>query len=725
MKKSNLFTVIFVLVVVLAIAIPLLLNRKAKEDEGHVIEGRVEDVDVITHFDSSMVGKIYRMGTKIEDYSKNIRYLPQIGYPYDELFDEPVTYAQVLPVPSPSPSEPSYYDEEYYLQNRIQMEFSSEGNDRELYLGQYDCQEAGVSAIEEGVEFPATCYDSPRYYFSEQYWDLIYWKVSSVTEDTVEFVPEMATKDYFQWFQTGGGGSANYVLEKGMFIRRLHPDYGSNCKTRHIEYYDRNGNKLGEFYEDYYGVAMPGYTTSDFIGLDYDIERWDASCPILDDYHWNTSNLNCGCILTESRKVKVTLNNNSSFGFVTVKTEDDVNLVREPYLDSGGDTINVHVNPKKDNYRVVVEIVDGSGNSVEFEQDGNDYSFVMPNKDVTINVSYYSLYKITVNTPTGTESWDINIDDLNAVLAGESVVYTVTPKYGYELVSVNVVGNNSAVSVTKTGDNEYSFTMPYKDVTITPVFAKVKNSVTIVENEHTEDYDINVSDMSAVEYGKSVVVSITPKEGYELVGLVIQDEDDGTVSYQNTNNPNEVRFTMPAKDVIITPSYEKVKNSVTIVENDHTEDYDVNVDNMSAVEYDKTVIVSLTPEEGYELVGLTIEDEEGGPVPYQNTDNPNEVQFTMPDKDVVITPTYQLISNDPTPDDPTPDDPTPDDPSGGEVSPSIEPSPSPEEENIDAVPDTAEFKTRILQLVGFVLILINVVYVGTFFRKKYFRRKYR
>ncbi len=162
-----------------------------------------------------------------------------------------------------------------------------------------------------------------------------------------------------------------------------------------------------------------------------------------------------------------------------------------------------------------------------------------------------------------------------------------------------------------------------------------------IENK-TEDFNVNINDMSQVEYNEEVSFKVTPIKGYKVTDLKIIDSDNNEIDYEMIDNRN-YKFIMPASDVTIMPSYEKVKNSVTVVDNKNTKELIIEVNDSKAVMYEDTVRFRVTPEEGYEVDKIDITDEEKNKIKYKNTTVKNEYEFKMPDTDVTIDPTYRKI----------------------------------------------------------------------------------
>lgn len=120
-----------------------------------------------------------------------------------------------------------------------------------------------------------------------------------------------------------------------------------------------------------------------------------------------------------------------------------------------------------------IEAVTVNSESVTLGEHG-DYTFTMPNKDVTISATFKKKqYSVT------TEGSNVTFGGLDEKYTwGDKVEFTVTPDKWYSVKSV--YANNETVAVTKVEGTEYtySFTMPQGDVVITAVTERPNFTVT-------------------------------------------------------------------------------------------------------------------------------------------------------------------------------------------------------------------------------------------------------
>lgn len=142
-----------------------------------------------------------------------------------------------------------------------------------------------------------------------------------------------------------------------------------------------------------------------------------------------------------------------------------------------------------------------------------DGKFEMP-KDfgVIVTATFLPLYDVTVTTPTnGTVT-----SDLSTAVEDQTVTLTVTPAEKARLKSLSVYKTgepSTTVPVTQNTDN-YTFTMPDYDVTVTALFEKI----------YTVSFDMNghgtaiTSLTEVVEGTKITLPTPAPVSGYEFKG---------------------------------------------------------------------------------------------------------------------------------------------------------------------------------------------------------------
>ncbi|MBQ7098533.1 MAG: S-layer homology domain-containing protein [Oscillospiraceae bacterium] len=129
-----------------------------------------------------------------------------------------------------------------------------------------------------------------------------------------------------------------------------------------------------------------------------------------------------------------------------------------------GDTVTVTCKPD-DNYRVYS--ITGAEGIVD--NGDNTYSFTMPGKAVTINVTFKTIYNpvsLTVETGLGGTA----AVDVETAKAGDTVTLTCQPEEGYRVAQITGVDG-----LVDNGDNTYTFTMPDDPVDLKVLFLRNEN----------------------------------------------------------------------------------------------------------------------------------------------------------------------------------------------------------------------------------------------------------
>ena len=208
-----------------------------------------------------------------------------------------------------------------------------------------------------------------------------------------------------------------------------------------------------------------------------------------------------------------------------------------------------------------------------------------------------------------------------------------TPAYGYYLKALKLNGN----SVTFSG-NTYSFQIT-EDTTITAEFSDslyVKTyysswSGTVVTYDRYWDRE------TEFDYGDTVYVEITPKDGYTIDKIYITDSVTGkSVSYnESSTEKNVYYFTMPEHPVLVKVEF-KEGYSITVADTKYGK---ITVSEKNADEDDR-ITITVEPDYGYQLTWLSIKAKDGTKVSYSEGYTKNTYYFYMPDQDVTIYATF-------------------------------------------------------------------------------------
>ena len=237
------------------------------------------------------------------------------------------------------------------------------------------------------------------------------------------------------------------------------------------------------------------------------------------------------------------------------------------------------------------------------EGGGGTFTFTMPEKSVTLTVSFQRLYSITTATDLGIENGTISFPE--KAYNTQEVTITAKPNAGYELesVSVNGVDRDYTATVTVSG-NEAKFIMPNFAVIINGVtFKPVAVEPTYSVNCQVTDGGgtIHVNDNQAFHAGETVNVYVSADPGYQLKSMYAIGDDSENLWTENITNTHS--FTMPGCNVTVYATFDKVADTYTIGTN-VTGKGTVNVSPASTAAAGDWVTVTATPAEGYKLALL-------------------------------------------------------------------------------------------------------------------------
>lgn len=188
-------------------------------------------------------------------------------------------------------------------------------------------------------------------------------------------------------------------------------------------------------------------------------------------------------------------------------------------------------------------------------------------KDYIVTVTFAeTIYDVIITTP---ENGTVTIDDADGVVDhGGSTTVTVVADdaNGYEVGSVSVNG----VPVELDADGKFTISDIKEDKTITATFVLKKYSVTVADAENG-----SVStDVSQVEHGGNVNVTITPNTGYsvgtvkvngvEVSSLNEEADDKVTFTISGVTGAQSIEVTFIANEVVSSAITELFNNTDAI-----------------------------------------------------------------------------------------------------------------------------------------------------------------
>lgn len=272
--------------------------------------------------------------------------------------------------------------------------------------------------------------------------------------------------------------------------------------------------------------------------------------------------------------------------------------------------------------------------SAEFAEDEGDSGYsinknVQPAEGGTVTV--VSVADVTTVPPS------FEVGDKTAAKAGSLVIFLVSANPGYELVGYPKV-NDGAVTVTATAQNQYQFTMPASDVTISAVFqekAVTPETHNITVDKNPPEGGTVTLDKQTAQAGDTVSFTVKPNEGYEIGTVVVA----GASKLEHVSEAEgKYSFKMPASIATIYVNFkDEVKHNITV-----DDDIANGRVTASATRAAKGTPVTLTavPDDGY-VLDKYIVTMGGTPVLFSGD------TFKMPDGDVNVSATFKLKQDQP------------------------------------------------------------------------------
>lgn len=197
--------------------------------------------------------------------------------------------------------------------------------------------------------------------------------------------------------------------------------------------------------------------------------------------------------------------------------------------------------------------------STEYSESDEGYVFTMPGEPVTIAATFSAIdYTVTGVTISDTCHGSVTADKTSGVHIGETVTLTVTPEYDwYQLKAGTLKVNNGDVTLTQVGTtNQYTFTMPAADVTVTAQFEKKSYNISDQSGSNGSlSFRKNSTNVSTAQYGDEVEIVVTPASAdYELTPSTLRAyKYGGGESLTITDS----RFTMKNFSVSVTADFRK------------------------------------------------------------------------------------------------------------------------------------------------------------------------
>ncbi len=338
--------------------------------------------------------------------------------------------------------------------------------------------------------------------------------------------------------------------------------------------------------------------------------------------------------VTDANNQEVTLNSKNSFYMpasevtvtATFKLKDysisyEAN-VSGPKTAKMGENVELTFTPDTGYDIDEVTVIDDNNDKVTVNA---DKSFTMPASNVTVSVTQKKHdYKIVIESM---EHGTLTLEDGSTTMNyGVKVDFTILPDVGYELeeaVATDAQGNKYATGK----GNYFYFNMPASDIKITATFKKTDYVITNYNNSL-------ISIAAKANYNDLIKPTFKLKTGYDIETFTVTEEDGSNVDLNADSS-----FYMPASNVTVNATEKKHDYAIKIVAGEHGK---VTCENAIS-QYDKQVIVAITPDTGYEIDTKSVTQANGDEVSFKDYDGNGSYYFFMPASDATVNVTFKKI----------------------------------------------------------------------------------
>ncbi len=269
-----------------------------------------------------------------------------------------------------------------------------------------------------------------------------------------------------------------------------------------------------------------------------------------------------------------------------------------------------------------VTVIDDNNDKVTVNA---DKSFTMPASNVTVSVTQKKHdYKIVIESM---EHGTLTLEDGSTTMNyGVKVDFTILPDVGYELEEAVATDAQGSKYATGKG-NYFYFNMPASDIKITATFKKTDYVITNHNNSL-------ISIAAKANYNDLIKPTFKLKTGYDIETFTVTEEDGSNVDLNADSS-----FYMPASNVTVNATQKKHDYAIKIVAGEHGK---VTCENAIS-QYDKQVIVAITPDTGYEIDTKSVTQANDDEVSFEDYDGNGSYYFFMPASDATVNVTFKKI----------------------------------------------------------------------------------
>ena len=347
-------------------------------------------------------------------------------------------------------------------------------------------------------------------------------------------------------------------------------------------------------------------------------------------------------------------------GNITVVTNHNGNGTVNASINGRVVTVTVSANT---NYVINTVSIAGRGQTVATDAKSGTYSYTVPgtgNATVEVYVTFKSDdFEVTLTNYTyddGRISLSTGTTTTGRYAEGEQVTIYAFPDRDFYVRSLTITrtDNRQTVSYSEssTSDDVFYFTMPASNVTVRAYFTDgVYEIATDIDGSGRltiTGEDGNVTDVA--EEGEEIRITASANNGYRLGDIYVNytDSDDEDqviypeVEYKNNGNVDYYWFEMPEYDVEIYADFGE-GDYVAWIDRSDMKNGTIRV-SPNVADEDDTVSIYVTPDTGYQLDELIVEDEDGHDVTTSSLASGTRYTFRMPDSDVTVTATFKSRS---------------------------------------------------------------------------------
>lgn len=341
---------------------------------------------------------------------------------------------------------------------------------------------------------------------------------------------------------------------------------------------------------------------------------------------------------------------------ITTTTSANGRFVVNATKADAGEVVTITTSPNS-GYKVSRVSVTGA---VASKFTDNVYTFTMPNQNVTVSVTFergdYQVTLTNYSYDDGRISLSTGTTTTGRYAEGERVYIYAYPDRDFYVRSLTITRTDNRQTVnyyeSSSSDDVFYFDMPASDVTVRAYFTDgVYEIATDIDGSGRltiTGEDGNTTDVA--EEGEEIRITASPSNNYRLGDLYVtytdSDDEDQViypeVEYKNNGNVDYYWFEMPEYDVEIYADFGE-GDYVAWIDRSDMKNGTIRV-SPNVADEDDTVSIYVTPDTGYQLDELIVEDEDGHDVTTSSLASGTRYTFRMPDSDVTVTATFKSRS---------------------------------------------------------------------------------